>query len=54
MEVLSPIQRFFKLLNLDRQILTEKPELVASGVTQGVLCYVRNENVTEYPTETAP
>jgi N-acetylmuramoyl-L-alanine amidase len=34
-------------LNLDRQILTEKPDLVARGVTSGILCFVRNEAVTQ-------
>jgi N-acetylmuramoyl-L-alanine amidase len=40
-------------LNLDRQILTEKPDLVAQGVTEGILCYLRNESVmaTAIPTE---
>jgi N-acetylmuramoyl-L-alanine amidase len=32
-------------LNLDRRILTEQPELVAQGVTFGILCYVKNEPV---------
>ncbi len=32
-------------LNLDRQILTEQPDLIAEGVVQGILCYVRNESV---------
>ncbi len=32
-------------LNLDRRILTEQPDLIADGVTQGILCYVRNEPV---------
>jgi N-acetylmuramoyl-L-alanine amidase len=32
-------------LNLDRQILTEGQDRVAKGITDGVLCYVRNENV---------
>ena len=32
-------------LNLDRRILTEQPELIADGVTQGILCYIRNEPV---------
>lgn len=32
-------------LNLDRQILTEQPDLVARGVTAGILCYIRNEPV---------
>ena len=30
-------------MNLDRQILTEHPELVARGVADGILCYARNE-----------
>jgi len=39
-------------LNLDRQILTEQPDLVAKGVTAGILCFVRNEpvNPQEAPT----
>lgn len=32
-------------LNLDRKILTEQPDLVAQGITDGTLCYVRNEPV---------
>jgi N-acetylmuramoyl-L-alanine amidase len=34
-------------LNLDRQILTEQPDLVARGVAEGILCFVRNETVTQ-------
>jgi N-acetylmuramoyl-L-alanine amidase len=34
-------------LNLDREILTQKPDLVAKGITLGILCYVRNESVSE-------
>jgi N-acetylmuramoyl-L-alanine amidase len=30
-------------LNLDRRILTEQPDLVAQGVTDGILCYINNE-----------
>jgi N-acetylmuramoyl-L-alanine amidase len=39
-------------LNLDREILTNETELVASGVTQGILCFINNESVqpTPYPT----
>jgi N-acetylmuramoyl-L-alanine amidase len=39
-------------LNLDRAILTEQPDLVAKGVTAGILCFVRNEpvNPQELPT----
>lgn len=33
-------------LNLDRQILTENPDLIAQGIVDGLLCYIRNENVT--------
>ena len=32
-------------LNLDRRILTERPDVVAQGVTEGILCYARNEPV---------
>lgn len=32
-------------LNLDREILTEKSDLVAKGVTAGILCYIRNETI---------
>jgi N-acetylmuramoyl-L-alanine amidase len=33
-------------LNLDRQILTEGQDRIAKGITDGILCYVRNENVS--------
>ncbi len=33
-------------LNLDRQILTENPDLVAQGIVNGLICFIRNENVT--------
>jgi len=33
-------------LNLDRQFLTEHTDQVAKGVADGILCFVRNENVT--------
>ena len=32
-------------LNLDYQILTKHPDLIASGITQGILCFVRNEDI---------
>ena len=32
-------------LNLDRQILTQYPETVAQGITDGVLCFIYNEDV---------
>ena len=39
-------------LNLDRQILTQHTDVVAQGVTQGILCFLRNEAVelTQTPT----
>jgi N-acetylmuramoyl-L-alanine amidase len=40
-------------MNLDRQILTQAPELIAQGIAEGVLCFIRNENII-LPTETAP
>ncbi|MEK6221071.1 MAG: N-acetylmuramoyl-L-alanine amidase [Chloroflexota bacterium] len=33
-------------LNLDRQILTQQPDLIAEGISNGVLCYIRNEDAT--------
>lgn len=33
-------------INLDRQLLTENPERVAGGVTDGILCFVRNEDIS--------
>jgi len=38
-------------MNLDRQILTEHTDIVAQGVTAGILCFVRNEAI---PTKEAP
>lgn len=32
-------------LNLDRQILTENPDLVAQGIVNGLICFIRNENI---------
>lgn len=32
-------------LYLDREILTEQTDLVAEGVTQGILCFINNESV---------
>lgn len=39
-------------LNLDRKILTEQTELVAEGVTQGILCFINNESVLPTPIAT--
>src|SRR5512143_1429109 len=32
-------------LNLDREMLTKKTDLVAEGVVEGILCFANNENV---------
>lgn len=32
-------------LNLDRQILTQEPDRIASGISNGILCYIYNENI---------
>jgi N-acetylmuramoyl-L-alanine amidase len=37
-------------LNLDRQILTQHPDMVARGIADGVLCYIYNESITTQPT----
>ena len=41
-------------LNLDREILTEHTDLVARGVSDGILCYVRNEDIAPTPVSTNP
>ena len=33
-------------LNLNRQILTEKPDVIAQGIVDGLMCFIRNETVT--------
>ena len=33
-------------LNLDRQILTARQDRVAQGISDGILCYLRNEDIT--------
>lgn len=33
-------------LYLDREILTSEPDRIAEGVTQGILCFLKNENVS--------
>lgn len=33
-------------LNLDRQFLTEKPQLAAQGIAAGITCYLNNESIT--------
>jgi len=37
-------------LNLDRQFLTEHPDLVAQGIINGILCFLNNESIS--PTQT--
>jgi N-acetylmuramoyl-L-alanine amidase len=37
-------------LNLDQQILTTRPDLIADGIVNGLLCYIRNESIL--PTKT--
>lgn len=39
-------------LNLDREILTKRTDLVAAGVVEGILCFAKNENIepTAIPT----
>ena len=34
-------------LNLDRQLLTQQQDSVAEGITNGILCYIRNEDVSQ-------
>jgi N-acetylmuramoyl-L-alanine amidase len=36
-------------LNLDREILTKRTDLVAKGVVEGILCFARNENIEPTP-----
>jgi len=36
-------------LNLDREILTKRTDLVARGVVEGVLCFANNENIEPTP-----
>jgi N-acetylmuramoyl-L-alanine amidase len=33
-------------MNLDRQIMTEQPDLLAEGIARGVLCYIYNEDAS--------
>jgi N-acetylmuramoyl-L-alanine amidase len=33
-------------MNLDRQILENEPELIARGIIDGILCYIRNEDAS--------
>ncbi len=40
-------------LNLDRDMLQNHPELPAQGITEGILCFLRNEDVGTNPVPTA-
>ena len=33
-------------LNLDRQLLTKGQDQIASGISDGILCYIRNEDIS--------
>jgi N-acetylmuramoyl-L-alanine amidase len=33
-------------MNLDREILTQHPDVIADGIASGILCFVRNEDVS--------
>ena len=37
-------------LNLDRQFLTENPDLAAQGIVNGILCFVKDEAISPTPT----
>lgn len=39
-------------LNLDREILTNRTDVVAQGVASGILCFVRNEDIPSVPAVT--
>jgi N-acetylmuramoyl-L-alanine amidase len=38
-------------LNLDREILTQHTDQVAKGVSDGILCYIRNEDIPTQPVQ---
>jgi len=39
-------------LNLDREILTQHPEIIAEGIVQGIECFVNNESIDPTPAPT--
>lgn len=39
-------------MNLDQEILTKKPELIAEGIVEGIQCYLNNEGVEPTPMPT--
>lgn len=36
-------------LNLDRQILTQQPELIAQGISEGIACFINKEDPNSSP-----
>jgi len=36
-------------LNLDRQLLTQNPELAAQGIASGIRCFINNESISATP-----
>jgi hypothetical protein len=36
-------------LNLDRQILTQQPDLIAEGIKSGLKCFINNEDINNAP-----
>jgi N-acetylmuramoyl-L-alanine amidase len=36
-------------MNLDREILTQHADIIADGISSGILCFVRNEDVNTTP-----
>ncbi len=40
-------------MNLDRQLLTQQPNLIAEGIANGILCYIFNENIANEPIESS-
>ena len=41
-------------MNLDRQILTQNSDQIASGIVDGILCYIRNESISAEPGSDEP
>ncbi len=41
-------------LNLDRQFLTERPDLAAKGILDGILCFLNDEDITSNSLQPTP
>jgi N-acetylmuramoyl-L-alanine amidase len=41
-------------MNLDRQFLTEHPDLAARGIADGILCFINNESITPITPQPVP